>query len=125
MVRRICLSTSRWIPRRGRPATVSLVGPAFAVEELAGRKVVALFDRAAARDFVDVYMLAQRFPKDTLRSLALEVDAGFEREVFVEMAASVERYRDADLDLGGVQVSEVRAFFKAWITDLRDDTPRS
>lgn len=38
----------------GRPATISLVGPTFAVEELAGRKVVALFDRAAARDLVDV-----------------------------------------------------------------------
>jgi hypothetical protein len=50
----------------GRPATVSLVGPTFAIEELAGRKVAALFDRAAARDFVDVYMLAQRFSKDTL-----------------------------------------------------------
>jgi hypothetical protein len=109
----------------GRPATISLVGPTFAIEELAGRKVVALFDRAAARDFVDVYMLAQRFPKDTLLAPALEVDAGFDREVFAEMAANVERYRDSDLDLGGVQVSELRTFFEAWITDVRDDTPRS
>ena len=109
----------------GRPATVSLVGPTFAVEELAGRKVVALFDRAAARDFVDVYMLAQRFSKDTLLALALEVDAGFDREVFAEMVAHIDRYRDADLDLGGVRVSELRAFFRDWITDLRDDTQRS
>lgn len=45
----------------GRPPVVSVLGPTFIVEELVGRKVVALVDRAAARDFVDVYMLAQRF----------------------------------------------------------------
>jgi hypothetical protein len=109
----------------GRPATISLVGPTFAVEELAGRKVVALFDRAAARDYVDVYMLAQRFSKDTLLALALEVDVGFDRAVFAEMVANIDRYRDADLDLGGVRVSELRAFFSDWITELRDGTQRS
>ena len=106
----------------GRPATISVVGPTFAIEELAGRKVVALFDRAAARDFVDVYVLAQRFPKDTLLALALEVDAGFDREVYAEMVANIDRY--LDLDLGGVRVSELRAFFRDWIVDLREHTER-
>jgi predicted nucleotidyltransferase component of viral defense system len=35
-------------------------GPTFALEELAGRKLLALFDRAEARDFADVYDIAQR-----------------------------------------------------------------
>lgn len=35
------------------PVTASPIGPTFAPEELAGRKVVALFDRAEARDFAD------------------------------------------------------------------------
>jgi hypothetical protein len=109
----------------GRPATVSLVGPTFAIEELAGRKVAALFDRAAARDFVDVYMLAQRFSKDTLLALALEVDASFDREVFADMVAHLDRYGDADLDLGGVRMGELRAFFGDWLAELRDDTQRS
>jgi hypothetical protein len=39
----------------GMPATASVAGPTFAPEELAGRKLIPLFDRAAARDFVDVY----------------------------------------------------------------------
>lgn len=38
-----------------------MVGPTFDPEELAGRKLTALFDRAAARDFADVFVLAQRF----------------------------------------------------------------
>ena len=45
----------------GMPARASVAGPTFAPEELAGRKLVALFDRAAARDFVDVYSLARLF----------------------------------------------------------------
>jgi hypothetical protein len=109
----------------GRPAAVSFVGPTLAVEELAGRKVVALLDRAAARDFVDVYMLAQRVPKEALLVLALEVDAGFELKVFAEMGANIDRYRDSDLDLGGVPVSELRAFFRNWFAKLREDTEPS
>jgi hypothetical protein len=35
--------------------------------------LLALFDRAAAPDFVDVYLLAQRFPKDLLLARAAEI----------------------------------------------------
>ena len=55
-----------------------MVGPTYALDELAGRKLVALFDRAEARDFTDVYALAARFGTDTLLSRAAEVDAGFD-----------------------------------------------
>lgn len=34
----------------GRPPVVSIVGPTFDPEELAGRKLIALFDRAARND---------------------------------------------------------------------------
>ena len=44
------------------PATVSILGPTFAPDELAGRKLLALFDRAAARDFADVFQLSERPP---------------------------------------------------------------
>ena len=42
------------------PPETSIAGPTFALEELAGRKLLALFDRAEARDFADVYDIAQR-----------------------------------------------------------------
>lgn len=45
------------------PPTASIAGPTFGLEELAGRKVIALFDRAEARDFADVFTLAQRYEK--------------------------------------------------------------
>src|SRR6266567_7864862 len=65
-----------------RPPTVSFVGPTFDVEELAGRKTLALFDRAAARDFVDVYELVRRYGKMLLLERAAEVDLGFDHNVF-------------------------------------------
>src|SRR5580692_7211693 len=40
------------------PASATPAGPTLAPEELAGHKLLALFDRAAARDFADVYVLA-------------------------------------------------------------------
>lgn len=53
----------------GRPASASIAGPTFAPEELAGRKVIALFDRTAARDFVVVFMLSRRFTKPSCSSV--------------------------------------------------------
>lgn len=58
----------------GMAPTVSIVGPTFAPEEVAGRKLVALFDRAESRDFADVYALRIRFDQVTLLSRAAEVD---------------------------------------------------
>ncbi len=103
----------------GRPAAVSIAGPTFALEELAGRKVVALFDRAAARDFVDVYALHRTFTKQVLLERAAEIDAGFDRAVFAEMLEYLPRYAEVDLALGPVNVSELRTFFQQWILELR------
>jgi hypothetical protein len=52
--------------------------PTLAPEELAGRKLLALFDRAAGRDFADVRLLARRFGKDVLLTRAVQIDAGFD-----------------------------------------------
>jgi hypothetical protein len=53
-----------------RPPTASFIGPTFDLEELAGRKTLALFDRAEARDFTDVYALVQRYGKELLLARA-------------------------------------------------------
>lgn len=102
----------------GRPARTSIVGPTFDPEELAGRKVIALFDRAEARDFVDVYLLAQRFPKDVLLARAAEIDPGFDRKIFADMLASLSRFSGEDLPLSGARLAPLRTFFAAWRTEL-------
>lgn len=104
----------------GRPATATIMGPTFAPDELAGRKVIALFDRAAARDFIDVYALSHKFTRQTLLALAGEIDAGFDLLVFADMLAQLPRYRDTDLALGDIDVAAVREFFRSWAVELRD-----
>ena len=102
----------------GHPGSVTDAGPTFAPEELAGRKLLALFDRAAARDFVDVYLLARRFPKDVLLARAAEVDAGFDTKVLADMIATLTRFADAEIPLPGEPVSALRAFYKIWHSEL-------
>jgi predicted nucleotidyltransferase component of viral defense system len=59
----------------GLAPSATAAGPALAPEELAGHKLLALVDRAAARDFADVYVLAHRLvcrrPASVLRNLAI------------------------------------------------------
>ncbi|MGI8680249.1 MAG: hypothetical protein ACR2LX_16500 [Jatrophihabitans sp.] len=77
-----------------------------------------MFDRAAARDFVDVYALARRSTTTDLLDLAREVDAGFDLGVFTDMLTHVARYIDVDLALGDVDIAALRAFFHHWIAEL-------
>lgn len=101
----------------GRPPVVSLVGPTYDLEELAGRKVVALFDRAEARDFVDVYALAHRYGKELLLERASEIDAGFDPLVFAQMLNALGRFKDVDVPYD--DVSQLRQFFDVWRYELQ------
>jgi hypothetical protein len=105
------------------PATVSVLGPTFALEELAGRKVLALFDRAAARDFADVFQLSERYDRPTLFRLAHAQDAGVEPDVLAEMIGYLDRYTDADIPVDGAHVSDLRRFFAEWAQTLRGEVP--
>ncbi len=101
----------------GLPPVVSLAGPTYDPEELAGRKVLALFDRAEARDFVDVYALAHRYGKPLLLERAAEVDVGFDIQVFMQMLGSFDRFKDTDVPFD--DVGALRRFFAAWHDELR------
>ena len=101
------------------PPSASLAGPTFGLEELAGRKVVALFDRAEARDFADVFALAQRFSKDLLIRRAAEVDAGFDLTVLATMMGFLSRFRDDEIPVAAERVDDVRSFFGRWQEELR------
>lgn len=102
----------------GRPPVVSVVGPTFDPEELAGRKLIALFDRAEARDFVDVYALAQHFGREVLLERAAEVDLGFDRTVLATMLRSLARFSDDELPVEPADVDAVRSYFRDWADEL-------
>jgi len=106
----------------GRPSVVTIVGPTFDPEELAGRKLVALFDRAEARDFADVFALTQRFDRSILLQRAAEVDLGFDPLVLAEMMRTIDRFDNDELPIEPAEVDHMRKFFHRWANEL-DPTP--
>ncbi len=104
-----------------QPPTMSLAGPTYAPRELAARKVVALFDRYTARDFVDVFALIDTYDKAELLEWATDLNPGFDRAYFVEALDMLPRYSDPDLRLGDVDTAALRTFFSEWADELRED----
>jgi Nucleotidyl transferase AbiEii toxin, Type IV TA system len=102
-----------------RTPTMTLLGPTLAPLELAGRKLLALFGRAEARDFADVHVLAQRFGKDALLEQARSVDAGFDRDVLAQMMGTLGRFADDEIPLAASELPAAKAFFTAWAKELR------
>jgi len=102
----------------GHPPVITVAGPTFDPTELAGRKLIALFDRAEARDFADVYVLAQRFGRTLLLERAAEVDSGLHLGVLATMMRTISRFDDAELPTGGVSASALRVYFSEWAAEL-------
>jgi Nucleotidyl transferase AbiEii toxin, Type IV TA system len=101
------------------PASATPAGPTLAPEELAGHKLLALFDRAAARDFADVYVLVRRFGKDVMMARAMQIDAGFDIKVLADMIATLDRFTDDELPVpDDSSAAELRAFYAAWHSEL-------
>lgn len=105
-------------PPRNQP-TITVLGPTLAPLELAGRKLLALFGRAEARDFADVYVLVQRFGKDTLIEQAQALDAGFDLDVLAQMIGTQSRFDDHEIPLSGEELPLTREFFTKWAAELR------
>jgi hypothetical protein len=101
------------------PASATPAGPTLAPEELAGNKLLALFDRAAARDFADICILARRFGKQVLLARAAQIDAGFDVRVLADMIATLDRFTDSEIPVpDGSSAAELRAFYTAWRSEL-------
>lgn len=99
--------------------TLTMLGPTLAPLELAGRKLLALFGRAEARDFADVHLLAQRFGKEPLLEQANSLDAGFDCTVFAQMLGTMGRFDDDEIPLEPSDVPLARTFFDRWAEGLR------
>lgn len=101
------------------PASSSPAGPTLAPEELAGHKLLALFDRAAARDFSDVYVLTHRFGKVALLTRAARIDAGFDSDVLARMISTLDRFTDDEIPVpDGSSAADLRAFYATWRSEL-------
>ncbi|MGH9244820.1 MAG: nucleotidyl transferase AbiEii/AbiGii toxin family protein [Acidimicrobiales bacterium] len=105
------------------PTEPSPVGPTLSLEELAANKLLALFSRAEARDFVDFAALEPVYGLEHLCRLAADKDAGFDRTVLAEMLGRVDRIPDDELLLDQQQLASLRHSVLGWRLQLARPAP--
>lgn len=105
---------------RMRPPVRTPLGPVVSEEEVAADKTLALFGRAEARDFVDVFRLAQRFGLDRLCELASAKDRGFSRERLAEALDRFERIEQKRFEVDAATFDALAQ----WVRDLRAELGR-
>lgn len=92
----------------GRPA------PTLSGEELAVDKLLALFGRAEARDFVDLLAVEPRYGLERLCRLAAEKDRGFSPAIFAEMLGRFGRLRREEFALGDPGYGNLKTEVDRW-----------
>jgi hypothetical protein len=104
----------------GLPSMMSILGPTYAPDELAARKLLALFGRALPRDFVDVYRVTRGRSESELLELARSIDPGLEEGQLVLAMGQLARYSDSQLDIGPEEIDAMRAYFDEWTRRLAE-----
>ena len=104
----------------GLPASVSVLGPTFDPTELAARKLLALFDRAMPRDFVDVFVVTRSRSPEGILDLARELDPGLDVAVLAVAMRRLAAYRDEDVPIDATHLADLRRFFDSWASALLD-----
>ena len=92
-------------------------GPGFPLlsgEELAVDKLLALFGRAEARDFVDLMAVADRYGLERLLDLVAEKDRGFDAKLFVEMLNRIDRLPRAAFPLDDTRYEVLHVAVGTW-----------
>jgi len=78
-------------------------------------------DRAEARDFADVYVLAERFGQDALFNEASAADPGFNKQLLAQMMRTLDRFSNDEIPALAGFVPEIRLFFARWAGELSRD----
>jgi len=100
------------------PAERSDLGLVLAAEELAVDKVLAIFGRAEARDFVDLAAVEPQFGLEHLCDLASSKDAGFNRSVFGSMLSRFGRLARDEFDVDDEAFDATVEAVEGWIATL-------
>jgi len=88
--------------------------------ELAVDKLLAIFSRAEARDFVDFNALVGRFGLERLADLASQKDRGFSLEVFAQMLSRFDRLREVEFDMEPAAYRSLSQSVEAWRERARE-----
>ena len=96
------------------PVEPGRLAPTLTGEELAVDKVLAVFGRAEARDFVDLMALEPRYGLDRLCALAAEKDRGFTPALFAEMLGRFSRLRQDEFGIDAQQYEQLAREIVRW-----------
>jgi len=103
---------------RALPAEPSEYGPTLAVRELAANKVLAVFGRAEARDFLDLAALTGQFELREIMELASQKDRGFDTAGFLDGLSAFHRLTSADFGLEDAEYERLRTTVSVWRNQL-------
>ena len=102
----------------GKAAVAMWFGRVRAIDDLAADKLLALFGRAAPRDFVDVRALRRRFTRRELEAFAAAKDRGFNlivrRDAFGVLGSLPRSQFEVDDDT----FAEMTTEFESWRAEL-------
>ncbi|MDQ3452722.1 MAG: nucleotidyl transferase AbiEii/AbiGii toxin family protein [Actinomycetota bacterium] len=93
-------------------------GDVLSLDELAADKVLALFARAEARDFIDVAALLPRYGWPRLCGLAAEKDTGFHIEALQDAIRAFQRLPTSEFDLDDNAYQRLRVDVREWMREL-------
>lgn len=108
------------IDYRALPPVSTRYGPTLDLRELGANKVLAIFDRAEPRDFIDLAQLTQRFSLGDLVSLAQTKDLGLDLEVLVAFMARVASLPRDDFELDDGAYRQLIASVDGWRATLAE-----
>ena len=96
------------------------IGPVLHADDVMAGKMDALYNRAAARDFLDIdaALRSRRYSLTNLCQLARDADPGFDVDHFAAMLGRVDRFDDDDFTDYGLSAEEVAAL-RARVHDWR------
>lgn len=108
---------------RAQPPVELEIGLVLHPDDVMAGKMDALYNRAAARDFLDIdaAISSGRYDIGRLCTLAQAADAGFDRRLFGDMLAHISRFDDEDFAEYGFTpeyVAALRRRVDTWRRDL-------
>ncbi|WP_396908160.1 nucleotidyl transferase AbiEii/AbiGii toxin family protein [Mycolicibacterium sp.] len=108
---------------RADPPVVLDVGPVLSRDDSVASKVIALFARGEARDYIDIYAAESSgaYTRRDLEALAAARDLGFNIPAFAQSLRASSRHDDsayAAYGLSGGQIAALRSAMSSWADDI-------
>jgi len=100
------------------PLQQTPLGPTIGDDELAADKTLALFGRAAARDYIDVHALARRHGEPRLLELAAAKDRGFSAAHLADALQAIDRLDREQFETDDDTYRDIRAWALQWSQEI-------